>query len=223
MSSSSEQSIATLKYGNPCDMHIPLLKSGEFDDVVSSLKKMPFPSSDSQSTIDEIRQLVKYQNAPEQNDMALMGRYHAYDRDLSSALKVIILKQIPAQHYDNTASLIDSLMADVLSIAIRLKFHYNRPRPFQVAAYLKLPLFQYASLSVLSPSYPCLMTMQSKVVCEVISMKYPDITQNLEELAFDVTASRLFLGHNYMTDGDFANLGAASILKDKTFTSKYDI
>lgn len=85
-----------------------------------------------------------------------------------------------------------------------LKYFYNRPRPFQQAAYI-MPGFRYMpSCSAMSPSYPSGHTVQAGVICDFYSRKYPQFASSFEKVADRVAVSRLIMGVHYPTDNIFA-------------------
>ena len=74
-------------YGNPNDELLPYLEKGEFDFVFESLKKYPFPKNTSETTRDEMRELISIQNSPEQKNEEIMSRYFNYDKNMGDVFK----------------------------------------------------------------------------------------------------------------------------------------
>jgi len=207
-------------YGNPNDIYLPLLqKGGDFESLYEELKEFPFPSNSSETTKDEIRELLHYQNSENQKNEKIVNRYIAYDDDLTSILKRYCVEKIDK----NEDKLIDDIINSSKSLIAKLKFHYQRPRPYQLAQYLKARLFPSASMSALNPSYPSGHTLQAKLVCSVLGNKYVEHNDYLQKLAHDISVSRLFLGLHYSSDNDFSLIIADKILTDKNFTKKYGI
>ena len=207
-------------YGNPNDIYLPYLKSGgEYESLYEGLKNYPFPPNDSEATKDEIRELLAYQNNDNQKNEKIINRYIMYDDDLSSILKRYCVEKIG----ENEDELIDSIIESSKSLIAKLKFHYQRPRPYQLAQYLRARLFPSASMSALNPSYPSGHTIQAKLVCTVLGNKYVEHNDYLQKLANDIEISRLFLGLHFPSDNDFGNIVADKILTHKDFTKKYGI
>jgi len=220
MNQSQSDFLDKVVYGTPTDSDKPFLVKSEFDEVLTSLYIKPFPASGSEATKDEIRELIALQQDAAQMDPKISGRYLRYDQDIIGSLKIIIAKHIPDE---SISGLIDQIVQDCLPIITKLKYKFQRPRPNQIAQYLKAALFPLKSVSALSPSYPSASVFYTQAICEVIGSKYPDKHELLEELTFDVATSRLYHGLNYATDNEFAIYAAKQLCKLKAFTTKYGI
>jgi hypothetical protein len=128
-------------YGNPVDEFLPYLKTGAYQSVYEQLKDNPFPPNDSEATQDELRELIAYQNLPEQKDEKIISRYMGYNQDLVTIFKKYVTDKIG----ENLDSEIDGLIEDSKFLLMKLKFFYQRPRPYQVAQYYKAKLFPFKS------------------------------------------------------------------------------
>ena len=208
-----------LEYGNPTDNYLPYLEKGEFDFLTEELQKYAFPENDSDATRDEMRELISFQNAPEQQDAEIMSRYLRYDSDGINVYKEYCRNTIG----HNMDEDIDKIIEDAKYVIAKLKFRYQRPRPFQLARFYKARLFPYASVSAMSPSYPSGHTMQAYVLSEYIGSMHPEHYKFLTELAEDFAISRLFLGLHFSSDNDFGRFCAKKMVNCKEFASKYGI
>jgi len=95
---------------------------------------------------------------------------------------------------------------------ITLKYHYNVPRPFMFAAYLK-PDFKYMpSCYSQSPSYPSGHTVQAGVICDFYQKKYPERYADFEKIADKIAISRLIMGLHFPQDNIFSVQIAKKIL-----------
>ena len=135
-------------YGNPVDEFLPYLKTGAYQSVYEQLKDNPFPPNDSEATQDELRELIAYQNLPEQKDEKIISRYMGYNQDLVTIFKKYVTDKIG----ENLDSEIDGLIEDSKYVLMKLKFFYQRPRPYQVAQYYKAKLFPFKSGSATATS-----------------------------------------------------------------------
>ena len=106
---------------------------------------------------------------------------------------------------------------------MKLKYKFNRPRPYQLAYPLKLNLFPLRSTSALSPSYPSGHTAQAYVIMGVIGNKNPNIYSMCKKIVDDIAESRVAIGVHYSSDNDFAYEVGEAILKNKKFAEKYGI
>lgn len=206
-------------YGNPVDKFLPYMRAGLYDSLLPELKQYPFPSNSCEMTQDEIRLLIELQNSEEQKNATIFSRYLDYDNDIINIFKTFCKKRLN-KDYDEE---IDGLIQDVAVLITKLKFAYQRPRPFQLAQYYKARLFPVISLVAISPSYPSGHTIEARVMAELIGSRHPEQYEFLIQLADDIAQSRLFLGLHYPSDNDFGLMVAKAVYTSKEFTTKYGL
>jgi hypothetical protein len=207
-------------YGNPTMEQKKYLEEISIvDDLFPKLKNDYFPETNSELVKDELNEIVDYLNdISEQGNESFLARYKSYDRSL---LQVIITT---FQEKDiDIEELSKDIIKDINPLLLKLKYHYQRPRPKQVAQYFKLKLFAYQSFSSDTPSYPSGHTLEAYVVLNVIANKFPNEYQFCKEMINDIAYSRIYLGLHFATDNDFAKFVGQEILKHPNFTKKYEI
>ena len=207
-------------YGNPTKEYKAFLEEDALvDDLFLKFKEDFFPPNDSELVKDELNELVDYVNSiSDEENKAFLTRYKAYDRSLIQVItSTFKLKGIDVE------TLCEDIINDIRNLIYKLKYFYQRPRPYQLAQYFKLKLFPYNSFSASTPSYPSGHTLEACVILNVISDKYPNEYQFCKEMIDDIAYSRLYLGLHYPTDNDFAKEVAKEILKHPKFTKKYGI
>jgi hypothetical protein len=211
--------INNVTYGNPVDEFLPYLKNGAYQSIYEQLKEYPFPPNDSEATQDELRELIAYQNMPEQQDEKIIARYMGYNDDVVGIFKKYVTSKIG----ENLDSEIDEVIEDSKFVLLKLKFFYQRPRPYQVAQYYKAKLFPFKSMTAISPSYPSGHVFQARLLTELIGNKFPEHYEFLKNLTHDISVSRMFLGLHFPSDNDFAVYCVKTLTKSKEFTTKYGI
>ena len=87
-----------------------------------------------------------------------------------------------------------------------LKVKYNRPRPFQVAGVLNLPLFPRLKTDASSAAYPSGHTLTSMWFRHLYMKRYPHLKDDLMDLALDIKKTREEGGVHYPSDGAFSIL-----------------
>jgi len=209
-----------LTYGNPTQDQLFLIQgSGLVDDLFDLFKDSTIPENDSKLVSDELNEISESLSIISQNDNeSYLKRYLAYDRNLTQALSSIF-KQKDIEVED----LIIDIVKDIENLIFKLKYHFQRPRPFQLAQYHKLKLFPYKSHSAHTPSYPSGHTIQAVVVLNVIGNKYPNEYQYCKEMIEEIKYSRVYLGHHFPTDNIGSQEISDAILKHPKFTRKYKI
>jgi hypothetical protein len=86
-----------------------------------------------------------------------------------------------------------------------LKVHYNRPRPYQLAGMLDIPLYPLVTGDQAnSAAYPSGHTFQSLVFAHIFGKRYPELKNDLMKFVLEVKLSREEAGVHYPSDGHFA-------------------
>jgi hypothetical protein len=209
-----------LTYGNPTHEQLGFIQGTCLvDDLFDTFKDVVVPNNDSELVKDELNEIadsLAVMSQPENQNY--LKRYLAYDRNLIQAISSIF-----KQKDIEVEELVTEIVKDIQNLIFKLKFHIQRPRPFQLAQYYKLKLFPYKSFSAHTPSYPSGHTVQAIVILNVLGNKYPTEYQYCKELIEDITYSRVYLGHHYPSDNDGGREIGKAILKHPEFTKKYGI
>lgn len=212
--------LESIVYGNPTNEFLPLLEATSFlDKHFDQLSKFSFPRNTSKATREELNVLVDNLKEIEKHPDVLK-RYLSYDHELPRTFAKVAMELNMGQEM---IDMIDSLFDDLNPLVAKLKMHFQRARPYQLAHAYKLKLFPYHSLTASSPSYPSGHALQAKVICYVLGNHIPEQYDYLESLANDICHSREYLGLHYPSDIDFSILCMEVITKDKEFKAKYHI
>lgn len=207
-------------YGNPTqELKDMLSRKGLLDDLFDKLKTADMPTNDSELTKEELNEIVDgIALLKDSENISFLNRYKSYDRSLiQSIITIFKQKGIDVQ------SVCEEIFEDVNPLIAKLKVHYNRPRPYQLANYYKLKLFPFQSFSAHTPSFPSGHTVQAYVAMNVIGSMYPTHYKFAKSIIEDVAESRVNLGLHFPSDNDFAKEVGESILKHKEFAKKYAI
>jgi hypothetical protein len=211
----------SITWGNPLQKHLPYLEEQKspLEKFIPQLINFTFPKNSSKATREELNNLVDCIQAVKE-DPEILKRYRAYDASLTATFAQIIL-----QHNlgDKGIQIVDSLLDDTLPLIIKLKFHFQRPRPNQLAEQYKLKLFPFESRSDQSPSYPSGHALQARLICNVLGNHFPEKFQFFDNLSKDIEYSRLYLGIHYQSDIDYSLFIADTIMRDKEFKQKYEL
>jgi hypothetical protein len=97
-------------------------------------------------------------------------------------------------------------MVGVKTIILILKYHYNRPRPWQIAQAKGLELNSETLQSSSSPSYPSGHATQGKFVARYLSDLYPEHRDELMQIGEDIAYSRNMAKVHYPSDSAFGKL-----------------
>lgn len=126
---------------------------------------------------------------------------HKYDDEFGWAFKKVV--EDAGLEYDKTY--FKRLIKEAASITIRLKYKFNRPRPFQLGPVLGIDVTKYQSSTAKTPSFPSGHTTQAVLVACVLGKKYPELKEKLMKVADKVSLSRVVGGHHYPSDIEYGN------------------
>ena len=124
---------------------------------------------------------------------------HKYDDEFDWAFKKVV--EDAGLEYDETY--FKRLIKEAASITIRLKYKFNRPRPFQLGPVLGIDVTKYQSSTAKTPAFPSGHTTQSVLVACVLGEKYPELKEKLMKVADKVSLSRVVGGHHYPSDIEY--------------------
>jgi len=211
----------SITWGNPSQKHLPFLEPDKspLEKHIPQLIKFTFPKNSSKACREELNELVDCVEALK-NDEAAQKRYKAYDDNFTKVMAQVIVEQNLG---DKGAEIVDKIIDETVPLIMKLKFYFQRPRPYQMAEYYKLKLFPFYSRSAASPSYPSGHALQARLICNVLGNHFPDRFDYFESLATDIQHSRIYMGLHYPSDTDYALFIADTIMRDKEFKAKFSL
>ena len=184
-----------LKYGNcAAETEVVGQKNGIYDHMIERWKSSPFPQNDSVEALSELQELSK---AVMDVSSTTLTECLKIDQDLSGYIFERLEGQVKR-------SVVKNLVAVLGPSIIKLKKFYQRPRPFQLAYHLNVPLFPFSTQAAHSPSYPSGHTAQTRYACNILATMYPHLKDTLEQIQESVANSRIQLGVHYPSDNELA-------------------
>jgi hypothetical protein len=211
-----------LKFGNPNRRHLMYLNTKNYlDTLLEELSSIPPPPNDGEYVLNELNQLVNLTNELAKENEEVIKKFHLYDYEFE---KFIIEKLVEngVDQKEATDSLIE-LHKDIVPLLVKLKYTYQRVRPYVLADYRQIQLYPFRVMNADSPTYPSGHTYQSLIYAEVLGNKYPKFYKALQKLADDIRISRESLGVHYSSDNEFAMYCASKVLEYPEFRKKYKL
>ena len=156
-------------------------------------KNMPPPKNESDTTEEEIEYLEEIPV-----DEALI--------ESADKIKKHFTKFLTTKGLEYPKEELKEVMPGVLAIILILKYHYNRPRPWQIAQAKGLELNSETLQSSSSPSYPSGHATQGKFVARYLSDLYPEYRDELMQIGEDIAYSRNMAKVHYPSDSAFGKL-----------------
>ena len=208
--------INELTFGNPnAAQDILIREEGDFDYIANHYMNKPYPNNDgqyAQNELEEIRGEMKKLQHDKVVELSVK-----FDEDLSGML----IETANKCGVSNPSNFVEELYKDINPIIMKLKYFYNRVRPYQLANILSYPLNPMPTVSAQSPSYPSGHTVQSQVFADILSFRYPDQQDMLIKFADKCSKSRMIMGVHFASDEIFGKQLSAGIIQDENFKAKY--
>ena len=129
-------------------------KTPHFGDFPITYKD--FPENDSKVTLNEIKLLSKIEPSP-----MLVKEYDEVEDTFKKALEVT--------DFNADTKYIDDIVHESVKYIMELKYKYNRPRPYQIAAFYGIDLNGTELDSMKTPSYPSGHAVQGYLVADILS------------------------------------------------------
>lgn len=223
-----------LKYGNPNRELFNILSTESYldtliSDFIIELSVLNFPPNESASTREDLQKLVELTTFLSVNENA-QKQYSIYNNGIEHVLHSAVVKdmadEIGKEKISELLKMITDIIHDVYPLIIKLKFYFQRPRPFQLASYLNIDLYPIAGNNVqhlLSPSYPSGSACLSELICQVIGIHYPKYHSKYMLMSSEYNHSLMLRGLNYGTDIYFGIMVAKKILSNITFRTKFKL
>ena len=192
------ENINSLVYGPERNHDLPKIP-------IDELPLISPPKNDSDETKAELQYLA---SLPKADD---------FDKSVDKNFNWLFAKYLDEMGKGNeiTKDDIENYSKEIKNIVIALKNHYNRPRPYQLAAYHGVDLDDvYNSQTAKTASYPSGHTVQPFAIAKALSKQYPTLEKGLYKIADDIAKSRLKMRVHYPSDyeygkklGDFIGSG----------------
>jgi hypothetical protein len=158
------------------------------------IPEKPFPENSSRYTKDELQWLLNYNNGIINKDIVKEGDdvsklFEAYCNDNNLKFNKSYYKKI---------------LKESTKTILSMKYHYNRPRPYQLAEYYGIKEFEdFEMSSMKTPSYPSGHSTQGHLVAELLGKEYPKHYHELKKIANFISHSRLMARAHYPSDCKF--------------------
>ena len=171
-----------------------------FSKYFDMLSNNPYPQV--YDTYHEIEGLKKLQkNVMSNPNFTQSAEYFINcDRDIHSVFgrefKAIGIKY-------NGGDYLQSIQNELGALVLKLKRHYNRPRPYQFAYYGEQHFHPFPTTSGHSPAYPSGHACQSHFLMEVMAHRNPSKRKELRALAKKISDTRIAMGVHYPSDNEF--------------------
>ena len=160
----------------------------DFD--ISSFKKMKPPGDNTFDTMQEIKSLAKIKI-----DKSFVKKFD----DQEAAFKQTAERE-GIKDYDNSVA--KKLIEKSAPVILKLKKHFDRPRPKVLAKKMNIKMKDIEMASMKTPSYPSGHSTQGMLIGLVLSDKYPKAKSAFMKTANNISDSRNIAHAHYKSDSD---------------------
>lgn len=183
-----------------------LIELGLYD----QLFEMPPPANSSNKTINELKSCIKMMNNVSETVLKFcQAAEDDYPQVFIDFLNRHGINDLKKEDIQNVIDQLDPL-------TFKLKEHYNRPRPFQLAYYYDLDLHVLIrTTGVDHPSYPSGHAFEAHVMAKLLAKRYPEYKLELLKLGKNIGLSRMIIGVHYYSDYSFGRNLANILLENK--------
>lgn len=210
---SNPQNTINIKYGNPQMEQKEKMDKGS--SLYFSIKKTELwkkwestlpPLQGSDEVIKSLQDLILIGASQTEEDKEFV-------KDAEFDMKSIFIKFLELNGVDNIIRDDLKKITDELDpIVFDLKYIFDYPRPYQLAAELRIPLYPSQTTDASSPAYPSGHTIDSFVIGELIGKKFPQLREEAQKLGAKISQSRLQGGIHFDFDQEFGKQIAQDIL-----------
>ena len=155
---------------------------------IDKFKKMKPPSDNSFDTMQEVKEIKKL---PLNKDK--IKKFDNIEKTFKSIADSNNIKDYPSK-------LIKDLINKSAPIILKLKKHFNRPRPKVIAKKMGIKMKDFEMNSMKTPSYPSGHSAQGVLIGMVLSKLYPAHASKFKKAGENISDSRNIAKAHYMSD-----------------------
>ena len=168
---------------------------------ITPFKKMKPPSDNSFDTMQEIKALKK----------TPLNKKFVKDNDNIEAAFKKTAKEKNIKDYDTKVAA--KLIKESAPVILKLKKHFDRPRPKAVAKKMNIKLKDIEMDSMKTPSYPSGHSAQGMLIGSVLKDKYPKAGSAFMKTAKNISDSRRVARAHYASDSKMGEQLGKSMYK----------
>ena len=191
----NKKNLKSLEYGRPTANHLKKMKADTslVDASAESINLTRPPKKDSQEAASEIF-LIK--QALRDNGYKTKRMIDFADSDPAGLFISFAVNN--GLRYDE--EYIREISNQIKPLILQLKYHFNRPRPYQLANELEIEFNPVDKKSASTPSYPSGHAAQAYTISNIMSRENPGFERELENIADKIALTRFQAGVHYPSD-----------------------
>ncbi len=155
------------------------------------------PSNDSSTTLDEIKYLSSIK--PNKDKVLKFDKVKETFKPYAEELGIY--------------EYIKKIEHESVKFIMKLKYEYNRPRPYQVAEFYGIDLNSTETNSMKTPSFPSGHAIQGYLIADILSKHNPSNTEMYQKIGEDIAHSRIIGKAHYPSDKKYGKKIAKALFK----------
>ena len=195
--------IENLAYGNiNRDNLVYLTNESFFNDYIDIFENNEYPNL--KKTEKELEYLINNQKAYMRKPN--WSKYKAFLKACDDDIKNVIytrLNKIGLNFTRENSNKLEEIQDLIGAFVMRLKVHYNRARPFQMAHYTGQRLHPINTISGQSPAYPSGHALQSRFLLKIVAFNFPQYKDEIKKLAEEIAFTRIVMNVHFPSDNKF--------------------
>ena len=195
--------IENLAYGNLNHTNLNYLYAESFfNDYTDIFENNKYPTL--KEAEEEISYLIKIQK--EYIRKPNWNKYEKFLKDCDDDIKNVIytrLNKIGLNFTRENSDKLEEIQDLIGAFVMRLKVHYNRARPFQMAHYTGQRLHPINTISGQSPAYPSGHALQSRFLLKIVAFNFPQYKDEIKKLAEEIAFTRIVMNVHFPSDNKF--------------------
>jgi acid phosphatase (class A) len=186
-----------------------IIKACEEKGIIKDiLKNHPFPANSSEETRNELDYLVGLTKDASEEDLKFCKLIETNHYDFF----VIVAKKLGL---DVSKEEILKWVGDMDPVLFYLKDKFNRPRPYQLAKELNLPLYPITASDANSAAYPSGHTLDFLVILYHFGKMKPEIADEVDDFYHQIKRVRELSGLHYPSDRKVSEYLFKQLVKNK--------
>ena len=195
--------IENLAYGNLNHTNLNYLYAESFfNDYTDIFENNKYPTL--KEAEEEISYLIKIQK--EYIRKPNWNKYEKFLKACDDDIKNVIytrLNKIGLNFTRENSDKLEEIQDLIGAFVMRLKVHYNRARPFQMAHYTGQRLHPINTISGQSPAYPSGHALQSRFLLKIVAFNFPQYKDEIKKLAEEIAFTRIVMNVHFPSDNKF--------------------
>ena len=180
-------------------------KTTMFNDNLK-LTMTPPPTNDSQKTKAELHYLLAY------NEGVIDDKFVEEYDDIIEPFMLELKKSDVSVSENDLQEIID----ESVKFIMKVKYKYNRPRPYQIAEHYNIEDFKIHKLDTAqTPSYPSGHALQGRLIALMLSEKDPYNENQYMEISKNISESRIMARVHFPSDKEYGEKLADELFEQR--------